>query len=327
MCGSGIGTFLFAPITTALINNLGWRTALLCQGAIVTLCAGFGLLYRPLKPKKVSDIKAEKPELRMDPHELPPKAREALEAMDKYSDNKLKSDVYHTISIPQQRVLDIYSYEKRLSVPFFANEIKPEDFDVEEFLLENSNAPTVPNTEDISRPMYRDDIFFSASLTRLPQYTSRTSLAYNISVTKLPTKNDIEEEKTKSCVCPEAIKRTLSTMLDFSLLKSPTFLILAFGGFFTMMGFYIPFMYLVDRADSEGMAKNYTLFLISAIGISNTIGRVLCGILSSFPGVNALFVTNAALTIGGIATMFSGFALTPEYQFTYTTIFGLSTGK
>jgi MCP family monocarboxylic acid transporter-like MFS transporter 14 len=46
VCGSGIGTFMFAPITTALIESLGWRTALLCQGAIVFSSVVFGLLYR-----------------------------------------------------------------------------------------------------------------------------------------------------------------------------------------------------------------------------------------------------------------------------------------
>ncbi|RZB40364.1 monocarboxylate transporter 10 [Asbolus verrucosus] len=354
VCGSGIGTFLFAPISSSLIHSLGWRTALLCQGAIVITCVIFGILYRPLKPTKVHDIKIdeEETELKMDPNKLPPvtrmKMEKALEAMKSSqschgSQNSINrvlgannnSNVYHTISIPQQRVLDISCYEKRLSVPFITNDDKAKDIDAKEYLLqdESANPVIVPKTvrrrsavdPEVNRPMYRDDIFFSASLTRLPQYTSRTSIAYNLSVTRLPTKNDIEEEKNRSIkLWPEAIKRTLTTMLDFSLFKSPSFLLLAVGGFFTMMGFYVPFMYLTDRAKMYNIDENSAVFLISAIGIANTVGRVLCGILSSFPGVNALFVTNAALTIGGIATIFSGFSMTPEFQFTYTAIFGLA---
>jgi MFS transporter, MCT family, solute carrier family 16 (monocarboxylic acid transporters), member 14 len=34
---------------------------------------------------------------------------------------------------------------------------------------------------DVSRPMYRDDIFFSGSLAKLPQYRSQTSLGYHMS--------------------------------------------------------------------------------------------------------------------------------------------------
>ncbi|EEZ98054.2 monocarboxylate transporter 12-B [Tribolium castaneum] len=358
VCGSGIGTFMFAPITAYLIENLGWRTAILCQGTIVFACGSFGFLYRPLKPTKVHDIKGEgETELKMDPSKLPPitkmKMELALEAMksneschnSQASINRMLgvnnnanyprvSDVYHTISIPQQRALDGSSYEKRLSVPFISEADRMKNTGAKECLLQKSANPIiVPKGSrrgsavdpEVNRPMYRDDIFFNASLTRLPQYTSRTSIAYNLSVTRLPTKNDIEEEKKSSCkMCPEAVKRTLATMLDYSLLCSPTFLLLALGGFFTMMGFYVPFMFLVSRAENANLAKEYTRFLISAIGISNTIGRVLCGVLSSFPGVNALFVTNAALTIGGIATIFSGFSMTAEYQFFYTAVFGLA---
>lgn len=66
-----------------------------------------------------------------------------------------------------------------------------------------------------------------------------------MSVTRLPTKKDLAEESSQSCnLCPEAVRRTLYTMLDMSLLRSPTFLVLALSGFFTMMGFYVPFTYL-----------------------------------------------------------------------------------
>lgn len=40
---------------------------------------------------------------------------------------------------------------------------------------------------DGTRPMYRDDIFFTGSLVRIPQYQSTTSLGYHMSVTRLPT--------------------------------------------------------------------------------------------------------------------------------------------
>ncbi len=66
-----------------------------------------------------------------------------------------------------------------------------------------------------------------------------------MSVTRLPTKADLAEESSHTCsLCPEAVRRTLYTMLDLSLLRSPTFLVLAMSGFFTMMGFYVPFCYL-----------------------------------------------------------------------------------
>lgn len=44
-----------------------------------------------------------------------------------------------------------------------------------------------------NRPLYRDDIFFSGSLVRIPKYQSQSSLGYHMSVTRLPTQNDVEE--------------------------------------------------------------------------------------------------------------------------------------
>lgn len=243
-------------------------------------------------------------------------------------------DVYHTISIPHQQVTDSYLQEKRLSVPFITP-YKPTTFTPlktikksEDKLLEEPTTDRRNTLTEVTRPLYRDDIFFSASLNRLPQYTSSTSVAYNLSVTRIPTRHDIEEQKNNECnVCSEAVKRTLVTMLDFKLLKSPSFLLLAIGGAFTMMGFYIPFMYLSGRAIAFGVNEATAVWLISAIGIANTVGRVLCGVLSSFPKVNALFVNNAALTLGGVATLFSGFSMSESYQFTYCVVFGLAICK
>lgn len=73
-----------------------------------------------------------------------------------------------------------------------------------------------------------------------------------MTVTRLPTFNDVLEEETSQCtLCPEAVQRTLATMLDLSLLTSPTFLLLCLSGFTTMMGFFIPFMYLEGKCFAE----------------------------------------------------------------------------
>jgi len=77
-----------------------------------------------------------------------------------------------------------------------------------------------------------------------------------MSVTRLPTYNDIlEEKKKKFTILPEAVRRTLATMLDLSLLKSVTFIILAISGFFTAMGMFTPFMYITGTLAKELLAS------------------------------------------------------------------------
>lgn len=181
--------------------------------------------------------------------------------------------------------------------------------------------------QDVSRPMYRDDIFFSGSLAKLPQYRSQTSIGYHMSVTHMPTRQDVEEEEetqTSCKMCPEAVRRTLSTMLDVSLLKDYSFILLALSGFFTMMGFFVPFIYIADRARIGGIDDATAVFFVSAIGVSNTIARIVFGYASSFDGINALHLNNFFIFVGGVATMFSGYFMQVSAQYLYTSIFGLA---
>ena len=77
-----------------------------------------------------------------------------------------------------------------------------------------------------------------------------------MSVTRLPTAQDLAEEESGSCyLCPESVRRILTTMLDLSLLKSPTFLILAISGGLTMMGFYTPFVYVKGTPNARPASR------------------------------------------------------------------------
>lgn len=69
------------------------------------------------------------------------------------------------------------------------------------------------------------------------------------------------------------------------------------------------------------------MFLVSVIGIGNTIGRVVCGVASSLPGVNALVVNNIFISTGGLLTILSGLSLTQGFQFFYAASFGISICK
>lgn len=59
VCGSGLGTFIFAPLTEFFVNEYGWRGAILLIASLVLQCTTFGALFRPveqyLKPTKKKD--------------------------------------------------------------------------------------------------------------------------------------------------------------------------------------------------------------------------------------------------------------------------------
>ena len=49
VCGSGVGTFVFAPLANWVLVNYGWKTSNLVFAGICLLCIIFGLFMRPLE--------------------------------------------------------------------------------------------------------------------------------------------------------------------------------------------------------------------------------------------------------------------------------------
>jgi len=164
----------------------------------------------------------------------------------------------------------------------------------------------------------------------------RSPVACDTSVSNYTAKHDISDLKLSSVSCiaaddtPHArsswIQRLIGT-LDISLLTSPSFLLLAFSGFLTLAGFFIPFMYIVDRAVLAGIPAENGAYLLSIIGITNTVGRVFCGWISDRPQVNALLINNIALVVGGGVTLLSPLLCNTFLMLAiYCSIFGFSIG-
>lgn len=61
VCGSGFGTFIFAPLLDYFIKSYHWRGALLILAGIVLNCAIFGALFRPLKRTQRPIVIPEEP--------------------------------------------------------------------------------------------------------------------------------------------------------------------------------------------------------------------------------------------------------------------------
>ena len=97
----------------------------------------------------------------------------------------------------------------------------------------------------------------------------------------------------------EAAGNCLRTVLDQScsprLLTNLPFMLLCFSNLFATQGLYIPYVFLPSIAASRGVSEVNAAFLISIVGISNTICRILSGMLTDLPGVSALVVTFIAL--------------------------------
>ena len=126
-------------------------------------------------------------------------------------------------------------------------------------------------TKDYSRPMYKKDIFYSGSIVNIHEFRSQPSMtSYIASITTIP--GEIPEDVTEGrlhrwCSClPKPVADILSEMLDVSLLTNIGFMCICLGNIFAMIGFYVPFVYIVDRAVMIGIDKTRASFLLSVIG-------------------------------------------------------------
>ncbi|XP_041979789.1 monocarboxylate transporter 3 isoform X2 [Aricia agestis] len=168
-------------------------------------------------------------------------------------------------------------------------------------------APREPSR--MVRPMSRKDIFYSGSVLNLPQYQSQKSLqGYRNSVLSLPQSRqtgDLERQEQYSlCPClslPASFRSALASMLDVSLLRDPAFMLMGVSNVFGMAGLYVPFVYIVDAAHTAGVEQSQASFLLSIIGITNTVGRIMCGWVADFPWMDSLLLNNVCLIIATVA--------------------------
>ncbi|XP_053604304.1 monocarboxylate transporter 12 isoform X2 [Plodia interpunctella] len=286
VCGSGLGTFLFPPITEALIETYGWRGAMGIIGAFILNCVPLGMMFRPV------------PERRPTP---------ATDPMLPQSNNTplIRSQSSENIKRSNGNSKDTDTARLTLSQPALNKppEHKPRKYG--------------------SGIMERPDVLYQGSMSSLTKYRAAsperqiyTSLP-NIEQEKIVCHCDW-------LPCSAEFKKALSKMLDFSLLVDPIFILFSLSNFLTSIGFYIPFVYIVPMSEKLGVSNS--AYLISIIGAANLIGRIFLGYISDKPWVNRLTAYNSCLAIAGISTALSmacwefwGLAI-------YSTVFGFTIG-
>lgn len=187
--------------------------------------------------------------------------------------------------------------------------------------------PSTREGHAIVRPMSRKDIFFSGSVYQLAEETEPTTPPvhlldrYRHSVIAMPRGNSrlsvprgsivaSHLSIRKEVVDPELLKvqlndsnaltRVLKEMVDIQLLKNPKFLLILLSNCFGFLALYIPYMYLPGMMVNKGLSMEKASFIVSIIGISNTIGRVGVGWLVDRPWASSLLITNISLISSGL---------------------------
>uniref|UniRef100_A0A0L8GEM4 Major facilitator superfamily (MFS) profile domain-containing protein n=1 Tax=Octopus bimaculoides TaxID=37653 RepID=A0A0L8GEM4_OCTBM len=116
-------------------------------------------------------------------------------------------------------------------------------------------------------------------------------------------------------------------IIDLSLFRNLTFCVLLLSTFLSMLGFFIPVVYLPALAQQIGMNSQESSYLVSVSGVTNIVGRLLSGFLADRPVFGALHINNTALIMVGLCTIFCPFLKDKTTLNIYSGIYGLGVGK
>jgi MFS transporter, MCT family, solute carrier family 16 (monocarboxylic acid transporters), member 14 len=177
-----------------------------------------------------------------------------------------------------------------------------------------------------SRPMYRDDAFYEGKVEKLPIYQksmmdtsaeAKTGLEYQLAVSRAVTAGDLRERRG---VFTTAARRVLATMMDPSLLKKKSFLLLSASGFLTYAGFLVPYVFLKDRNSNAGIPEEHCELFLTVLGFANAIGRLVTGALAY--KINPIKLYGAACCAGGLSTILSNLSYDVYFQYGYSCAYG-----
>ncbi|XP_052061352.1 monocarboxylate transporter 12-like [Mytilus californianus] len=289
VCGSGIGTFIFSPFLEFLSEIYDWRNVLIIMAGIILNGAVCGMLIRPLQ---------------------------LIQKEVECSSEHIYDEVVEVIGDNERITLG------EESLPF-----------LQVAQHQSKKEQKTPKNGRITK-----------SLDDMTQYDNNTiiagdkigegSVTYNKPFRSLPNimhsnrsiLSTFLQQKTFSSKCyflTSCITEVFTEVFDFSLLSNASFVLICIGNIFGAAAYYIPFMYLVDRALLLGIPSTEAAILLSVIGVMNIIGRILSGVLANMKKVNALVLNNIALFIAAVALFLQPLCTKYSLLVVFGVVFGL----
>ena len=311
-----------------------WKGAILIQGGLILNCVVCGLLFRPIETTASVKKKSEE-----DGGVKNTAEKEKLLGNGNGVSNGAAKKITKTVddSVIEGNAQDEdaarYALENRqwMSNPHLVNgQVHKTDQGRIPKISYNSSMSVDHSRAGSPGPMYRKDVLYRGSLMNIPMYKSNPNM-YAASMRSIPREEPEENDSKlfRFFHCSKEMKDSFKEMMDFSLLRDVIFLMFGFSNFFTSIGFNVPFIYLPDRARTMGIDDDRGAFLISVVGIANTVGRVIFGALSDIPIVRTyrLHLYNTALLLCGLCTALSSYCTTYNWMVAYSASYGLFIGK
>ncbi|OWF36096.1 monocarboxylate transporter 12-like [Mizuhopecten yessoensis] len=312
VCGSGIGGFVFAPLCVFLLETYGWQGAMWVISGIVFNGAIFASFYRPIEENKSTCENMKCTQITSCNSNS---EKECFIFQENGNKNIKPNDlelnpIYRCRSVEIKCDTNGTDCAARLA---FSQDLS--------LLNTGTGNPKQSHAHKTHlSPLIRKDIFYSGSLEHIPERVAAKSDSEYVSKMTVQSNEDIPDSIKISCCARFCV--AFKETFDFSLLASPTFLLYGVSCFLCMFGFFIPFNFLPALAQDLDLSIAEGALLISIIGISNTVTRILVGWVSDQPWADCLLINNVALLIGGLITCFVPYYKIYSILAIYSVFFG-----
>lgn len=362
VCGSGIGTFLFAPFFEYLIEEYTWRGSLIILSGVTLNLVACGALLRPLEFTPAEEWKRnleafEKISRTVSKASLHDHGRHSQKCSesDSSDENSNGEEICGAEQLSHSQViLPTFLNEKKKQIPkeifdemcknsnqastILKNYLhnRPSEINITENPIEDKlmvtssdNIVYIKETETKKQrtqnknrstqqrakvpqyvPLYRKDLFYRGNIMKFSDIYCRSTSCPELYHGSFD--DDSSDEEDYLCPIPKLLrfskhmKKFFRTMFDPTIIRNPLFLVFALSNFLLYFWYDVPYVFSVDQAKELGISDGKASFLLSVIGIVNTIGQIIYGYIGD-KNINLPLLYGLSISTAGLAIMFYPF--------------------
>ena len=185
-------------------------------------------------------------------------------------------------------------------------------------------VPPNSNTIDIPQPPQEEPPPEPRPLSRLKVDMGSVIMH---SIENMRSALDLSDSVTETETRLQKYLKKLSRIFDFSVLKQGIVQVVLLNWFLWSMGYMVPYVFLPLSTAYYGITPTTTAQIISVIGISDFIGRIVCGVVGNCQCINRIHLFAGSALISGTACILSQFAGCVSTFYIFAVVFGFSIGE
>ena len=297
--GTGLASFIMTPFLEYLINKYDWRVAMLTYGMLFSICGTVAMTFISIENKK--EI------IYLDYHKSLNTEKSTL-----ISDYVL----FDTGQVPLRRINSFANYgafemtDEEIDNVFLNSSLQIENEKVEKTKL-SEKSRSLMNLPFSSLFLFKDQIVLNNTNS---------------------DDNDVDDEDDESKrdeidIESELLKPETKKLGYLQLLTNKIFLLFLIVNLLANMGKDTPSVYGKQLAIDRGISAHNAIYLLTAIGLGNTFGRLFFGFFGSKKIINSYILYWASMIICGIFLLFSRLAYNFPLMLVYTIGFGVFLGS